>query len=292
MAGYRISSTERGSRWISSMNRTSPSWRSVSSAARSPARVSTGPEVIRRPTPISAATIPASDVLPRPGRAGEQEMVHRLLALPGRLEHDPRCSTSWPGRGTPRACGAGARPRRPPRPDHHGGHQPRVGVERPRRLGVAEHLTAGASGLTRRTSRGARHRLASSRNANRSISSTPTSSRNAVQRTAGSRRGRSRARPGQRALRNATAAGDRHWSNPGRRARIGELEPALEVDHQPGRRLASDTGHGAQRVQILLQHGRRKRGGGEHGQDGQRQGGSDAVGPEQHLRSSAARRRG
>ncbi len=67
IAGYRISSTARGSRWISSMNSTSPSWRSVSSAARSPARTITGPAVIRSPTPISAATIPDSEVFPSPG---------------------------------------------------------------------------------------------------------------------------------------------------------------------------------------------------------------------------------
>ena len=88
MAGYRTSSTGRGRRWISSMNKTSPCWRSVSSAARSPARTRAGPEVMRSPTPISAATMPASDVLPRPGRPGEQQMVDGLLAPAGRLEDD------------------------------------------------------------------------------------------------------------------------------------------------------------------------------------------------------------
>ena len=67
IAGYRTSSTDLESRWISSMNRTSPSWRSVSSAARSPGRESTGPDVIRIPEPISTATMLASEVLPRPG---------------------------------------------------------------------------------------------------------------------------------------------------------------------------------------------------------------------------------
>ncbi len=37
--------------------------------------VRTGPEVMRRPAPISVATIPAREVLPRPGRAGEEEVV-------------------------------------------------------------------------------------------------------------------------------------------------------------------------------------------------------------------------
>ena len=36
-------------------------------AARSPARTSAGPEVTRKPAPISVATMPANEVLPRPG---------------------------------------------------------------------------------------------------------------------------------------------------------------------------------------------------------------------------------
>ena len=66
-AGYRISSTTGLSRWISSMKSTSFFSRLVSSAARSPGRSSTGPEVCRRLTPISAATMCASVVLPSPG---------------------------------------------------------------------------------------------------------------------------------------------------------------------------------------------------------------------------------
>ena len=54
-------------RWISSMNRTSRGCRLVRMAARSPARWITGPEVARKPTPSSRATICASVVLPRPG---------------------------------------------------------------------------------------------------------------------------------------------------------------------------------------------------------------------------------
>ncbi len=49
------------------MNRTSLGWRFVRIAARSPARWITGPEVARKPTPSSRATIWASVVLPRPG---------------------------------------------------------------------------------------------------------------------------------------------------------------------------------------------------------------------------------
>ena len=96
MAGYRTSSTDRCSRWISSMNRTSPCWRSVSRAARSPARTRTGPDVTRSPTPISAATIPASEVLPSPGRPGEQQVVDRLPRVDGPPRaRCSRCSVSW-----------------------------------------------------------------------------------------------------------------------------------------------------------------------------------------------------
>ena len=49
------------------MNSTSPSSRLVRIAARSPARSSAGPLVMRRLTSISAATMPDSVVLPRPG---------------------------------------------------------------------------------------------------------------------------------------------------------------------------------------------------------------------------------
>jgi hypothetical protein len=49
------------------MNSTSRGSRLVSSAARSPGRSSTGPEVWRRLTPISRAMMCASVVLPRPG---------------------------------------------------------------------------------------------------------------------------------------------------------------------------------------------------------------------------------
>ncbi len=67
IAGYRISSTARLRRWISSMNSTSRSSRAVRMAARSPARSTAGPLVYRTLTPSSRAMIVASVVLPRPG---------------------------------------------------------------------------------------------------------------------------------------------------------------------------------------------------------------------------------
>ncbi len=67
MARYSNSSAGRATRWISSMNMTSP-WLSVdSTAARSPARSMAGPLVIRSGMPSSAAMIMAMVVLPSPG---------------------------------------------------------------------------------------------------------------------------------------------------------------------------------------------------------------------------------
>src|SRR4029450_8883044 len=76
----------------------SPSSRLVRMAARSPARSSAGPLVTRRLTPSSAATIPASDVLPVPGGPANNRWstaCPRCLAAPSRIS---RCSfrRSWP----------------------------------------------------------------------------------------------------------------------------------------------------------------------------------------------------
>ena len=67
MAGYRSSSTARGSRWTSSMNRTSFSARFVRIPMRSAPRSIAGPDVVTRVVPISFAMMPASVVLPSPG---------------------------------------------------------------------------------------------------------------------------------------------------------------------------------------------------------------------------------
>ena len=40
------------------------------------------------PTPSSAAMMPASVVLPKPGRAVEQHVIHRLAALLGGFDGD------------------------------------------------------------------------------------------------------------------------------------------------------------------------------------------------------------
>src|SRR5215472_12522711 len=67
IAGYKSSSTTRGSRWISSMNSTSRSPRLVRIPMRSPPRSRDGPAVVTMEAPISFAMIVASVVLPSPG---------------------------------------------------------------------------------------------------------------------------------------------------------------------------------------------------------------------------------
>ena len=131
--------------------------------------------VMRSPAPISAATMPASDVLPRPGRAGEEDVVDGLAALAGRLEHDAEVLDQL---GLPDELGE----RTGPEPDLF---ELLVGVRR-RRVDHPRPATAAPSVAGRSSvavdgqdlpARPGAHRLASSRSARRSISSTPTSSR-------------------------------------------------------------------------------------------------------------------
>ena len=67
IAGYRISSTTLDSLWISSIKRTSLSFRLVNKDAKSPVFSIAGPEVTLKFTPISWAIIPARVVFPKPG---------------------------------------------------------------------------------------------------------------------------------------------------------------------------------------------------------------------------------
>ena len=56
---------------------------------------------------------------------------------------------------------------------------------------------------------------------------------------------------------------------------------------ETGRRLATHAGHGAQRVEVVLQDGGGERRRGEHRHDGQRQRRSHAVGTEEYLEAAA-----
>ena len=113
IAGYRISSTARDRRWISSMNSTSPSSSLVRIAARSPARSSAGPDVTCRWTPISVATMPASVVLPSPGGPANSRWSTAWFRAARRLEDDREVFLELgAGRRTRRGRGA-AGPLRP-----------------------------------------------------------------------------------------------------------------------------------------------------------------------------------
>ena len=88
IAGYSVSSIARLRRWISSMKKTDPGSSAVRKAAMSALRSSAGPAVCTNGAPSSAAMMWASEVLPRPGGPGEQDVVERLLAALGRLDED------------------------------------------------------------------------------------------------------------------------------------------------------------------------------------------------------------
>ena len=92
------------------MNSTSPSSSLVRIAARSPARSSAGPDVMCSCTPISAATMPASVVLPRPGGPANSRWSAAWLAPAGGLEHDRRGAPSARAGRRTRRGGAGADP--------------------------------------------------------------------------------------------------------------------------------------------------------------------------------------
>ena len=83
----------------------------------SPLRSSAGPAVATNGTSSSAATICASEVLPRPGRAGQQQVVERLAARAARpRSRRPAGRAAAPGRRTPRAGAGAASGRARPRP--------------------------------------------------------------------------------------------------------------------------------------------------------------------------------
>ena len=62
------------------MKKTLPGSSAVRNAAMSALRSSAGPAVWTSGAPSSAATMCASEVLPRPGGPGEQDVVERLAA--------------------------------------------------------------------------------------------------------------------------------------------------------------------------------------------------------------------
>ena len=103
----------------------------------------------------------------------------------------------------------------------------------------------------------------------------------------GPRRGRSRARPappGPRARGDGAAVARRRpAATAARRLDVGHVEPGLQLDQQPGRRLAADAGHEAQGVDVVVGQDPAQRVGRVDREDGQGQRRADAVGAEQRL---------
>ena len=196
-------------------------------AARSPARSSAGPLVMRRLTSISAATIPDSVVLPRPGRAREQEVVDGLPAPARGAEHDLEVLL-----------------------------QARLADElvepaRPERRSPPPSSTGSATGLQQLFS------------AHRRASAAPPGA--SALRAAGLRPlpvvGELR-RP-RRAPRRARSRGRSSASRTSPRARcrgpavgeieVGDVEARLELDQQPLRGALADAGHERERREVVVE---------------------------------------
>src|SRR5579875_705262 len=90
MAGYRNSSTARGSLWISSMNSTSPRSRLVRIPMRSPPRSRAGPEVVTILVPISAAMMVAKGLAPLPRGLDADPQPRHHPGLADALVEGPR----------------------------------------------------------------------------------------------------------------------------------------------------------------------------------------------------------
>ena len=251
IAGYSTSSTGRGRRWISSMNRTSPSSRFVRIDARSPARSSAGPLVTRSATPSSAATIPASDVLPSPGGPASSRWstaCPRRLAAPSMIS---RCSLrrGWP-------------------------------TNSPRRRGRSVVSSATSAGSAAALSSSSRHdRAAPSSLVDCSPAATASSlsaSRGVLgaavvgqlrEHARAPRRARSRGRLS--ASRTSTRGPPAPSSEPDELELTGSSRRALQLDEQPLRGPLPHAGNQRERVEILVGDGAPERVRRVHRQDRQ-----------------------
>ena len=84
----------------------------------------------------------------------------------------------------------------------------------------------------------------------------------------------------------ARLGGTRRARRARRRRRTGQLEARAQVEDEARRGLAADTGHRAQRAEVLVEHGPHQVGGTQGAQDGEGQGRTDAVGAEQRLEAA------
>ena len=200
------------------MNSTSPSSSLVRIAARSPARSSAGPDVMCRCTPISAATMPASVVLPSPGGPANSRWSTGWPRLRGRLEHDRQVLLQLA-----LADELGEAPR--PQP----GLDDLLGVGGRRRGRGTRHARRAPSSFERVAQQRRRHRRSAAARAARR----------------GSRRRRSRGRPAPRGRRRSRgAAVDRRRR---RGSSTGTLSAVAQLDEQPLGGLLADAGHERER---------------------------------------------
>ena len=267
------------------MKRTSPSCRSVSMAARSPARTSTGPGR----DPQADAHLGGHDAgqrrLAQPGGPANSRWSAGWSRLRAASMTMPRCSVSWAWptnssrvRGRRPASSASSAGSATGSTARAGSRSTRVGVRH--RAGAGQHLLAGLGAHRLRTS---------SRRAARTSSSTGASPSTASS-ARRSPRGRSPARPG------------RPGPRPGPSRRPAGRRPAAVQDGRSRRAFSSRSrraavflptpGHQAQRVEVVLQHGRRQGRRRQRRQDGQGQRRDRPRGPRAGPRSTGARRRG
>ena len=268
------------------MNRTSPSCRSVRRAARSPARTSTGPEVMRRPTPISAATMPASDVFPSPGGPANSRWSTGWFRLRAASITICRCSVSWP---------LADELRQGPRPQSGvlgllGRRRHRIDrTDVVRSIPTGPGIVGGVRGQHFASGLGGHRLRASSRRAERTSSSTDPSSSSRLEHP--SDLVGSVAQLGQGGPDLTPGGADAPVGRSGVPERR-EVEPGLELEQQAGGGLLPDPGHQAQGVHVVLEDRGGQGGRGQGREDGQGQRRARPRGRRAVPRSTVARRRG
>src|SRR5579875_562570 len=264
------------------MKSTSPASRPVRMAATSPLRTSAGPEVMRRFARISAATMPASVVLPRPGGPANSRWSTawpRRRAASSTMASRSR-SSSWPTNSSSRLgrrLASSATSPSASAPER--GRSPAPGA------GAASAARISRRGLTRAAPREAGerspvHRQLAQRLAeqllDRALAGQHAQRRPHLVRSVaelaerlghlGRRRGRS-ARSEQ--LGGAGA--------------VELIEAGLELDEQPRRRLLPHARDEGQRVDVGARHALGQAGRGVDRDDGERERGPDAMRAEEEL---------
>ncbi len=217
------------------MNKTSPSWRSVRSEARSPARASTGPEVTRRPTPSCARRCRPRLAEPRgSGKRGRPA---------GRAGPPPRARSEGLLDELPLPTNSSRSARRSP--------------------ALFDLLGDNRRGVDLRRATGS---PSTSQTAHAGVMGTRGSAQRSAQQLLDAVFGLLGADPvqGPPDLLGAVAELDQHGDRPppghpgpgcsprSRRPEVGQLQAAPQVDQEPCGGLQTDAGDGAQGIGVLL----------------------------------------